>query len=207
MGIIIILVWLLNFGISWWNARITGLIWVESKMMGGFTRFMTWMGAIMAACGFSWCFLIFLAFGAHYFYPVYFGAQAFKASLSLGYLIIVPAILFSGMMIWVESLVIAWRRRDLPSMGIAAWNTFAQIHNTYSAIQGMPAAFKEVGSFFKDVSGDSDDIKVIAFAIALAIVAIAVAAGVLLTVAIIKKYAASAPLPERPRGAAPAHAR
>lgn len=195
VGAFIIVIWLLNFGISWWNARITGLIWAESKMMGGFTRFMTWMGAIMAACGFSWCFLIFLAFGAHYFYPAYFGVQAFKASLSLGYLIIVPAILFSGMMIWIQSLVIAWRQRDLPSMGIAAWNTFAQIHNTYSAIEGMPAALKEVGNFFGDTVGDSDDAKGIAIIIALAIVALAVAGGILLTAAIIKKYAATVPLP------------
>jgi hypothetical protein len=30
-----LLVLILNFGISWWNARVTGLDWVESKHLGG----------------------------------------------------------------------------------------------------------------------------------------------------------------------------
>jgi len=194
----IVVIWFVNFGISWWNARAVGLVWAETKMMGGVTRFMVWMGAIMSACGFSWCFLIFLAIGANYFYPIYFGPKALRATFSLGYLIIIPFIIFSGMMIWIQSLVIAWRRRDLPSMGVAAWNTFAQIHNTYSAIEGMPAAFKEVGNFFSDVfSGDSDDAKGKLAIMVIAIVLLSLIAGIILTAALIKKYAASVPLPER----------
>jgi hypothetical protein len=33
-----LLVLILNFGISWWNARVTGLDWVESKHLGGWIR-------------------------------------------------------------------------------------------------------------------------------------------------------------------------
>ncbi len=204
MVLLIGLIWLINFGISWWNARITGLVWAETKMMGGFPRFMTWMGAIMAACGFSWCFLFVFAIGAHYFSPTYFGVKAFDAAFSLGYLITIPAALFSGLFIWINSLVAAWRERDLPSIGIAAWNTFAQIHNTYSAIEDMPAAFKEVGSFFSGV-GDSDDAKGVAVVLVLGVVFFALVGGIILTAALIKRYAATVPLPER--SGVPAHAR
>ena len=41
-----LLVLILNFGISWWNARVTGLDWVESKHLGG------WILALPATfCG------------------------------------------------------------------------------------------------------------------------------------------------------------
>jgi hypothetical protein len=53
-----LLVLILNFGISWWNARVTGLDWVESKHLGGWIRFMTWMGWLMSALGFTWCYVL-----------------------------------------------------------------------------------------------------------------------------------------------------
>src|SRR5690349_6837454 len=61
------LVWVLNFAISVWNAYAVGKVWVEAKVAGGWYRFMCWMGAIMSACGFTWCYLSFLALSAHYF--------------------------------------------------------------------------------------------------------------------------------------------
>ena len=59
--LLLALVWLLNLAISFWNAYACGKAWAEAKFYGGWPRFMTWMGAIMAASGFSWCFLILLA--------------------------------------------------------------------------------------------------------------------------------------------------
>lgn len=191
--LVVALVWFLNFGISWWNARVVGTVWVESKEMGGFTHFMTWMGAIMSASGFTWCYLIVLLLGGHTFYPEVLTNEAVKAGLSLGYLVIIPGVLFSGLMIWIESLVEAWRRRDLPSMGVAAWNSFAQIHNTYSAMEGIPDALKEVGNFFSE--GDSDDAKFKLIVLVVILVVLALFAGILTTSAIIKKYAGSVPLP------------
>lgn len=190
-------IWVLNLGISYWNARVVGTVWIETKMMGGFTRFMVWMGAIMAACGFTWCLLIFFVFGGHVLFPEYVTKQMVSVSLSLGYLVIVPAILFSGFMIWIDSIVQAWRRRDLPSMGIAAWNTFAQIHNTYQAIDGIPQAFGEVMNFFGKAASDSDDAKSATFLIVIGLVVMSLVGGIIITMAIIKKYAATVPLPDR----------
>ena len=192
---------LLNFGISFWNARAVGLMWVETKQIGGFTRFMTWMGWIMSASGFTWCYLVILLFGAYYGQPAFIKPgqpmlitqENLMQGFSLGYLIILPGILFSGLMIWVDSLVQAWRRRDATSIGIAAWNTFAQVHNTYSAIQGVPQAMKAVGGLFAG-KGDARG-KVLLLMIGL--VAAAVVSGVLTTMTIVAHYAGSRPLPSR----------
>jgi hypothetical protein len=192
-------VWLVNMFISWVNARTVGLMWVETKEMGGWSRFMTWMGAIMSASGFTWCYLVILLFGGYYAQfsflkpnqAPYIGVEALKAGFALGYLIIVPGILFSGLMIWVDSLVQAWRRRDLSSMGIAAWNTFAQVHNTYGAIRGVPGAWDAVGDFFggKDKKDGS--------VVILLLVILALLGGILTTWGIVLHYAGTRPLPQR----------
>ena len=56
----VFLILLINLWISWHNARVTGLDWVESKHMGGWVRFMCWMGWLQSALGFTWCYVIIL---------------------------------------------------------------------------------------------------------------------------------------------------
>lgn len=195
-------VFVLNFAISWWNARVVGLVWVETKQMGGFPRFMTWMGWIMSASGFTWCYLVALLFSAYYAQPVFLKPgepmlltpQDIQGGFALGYLIIMPGVLFSGLMIWIDSLVQAWRRRDLASMSRAAWNTFAQVHNTYSAIRGTPEALEAVGKLF---SGKGDA-RGKALILIIVLVVMAVVSGILTTSAIVGHYAGSRPLPDEP---------
>jgi len=201
--VIIGLVWILNFAISWFNARTVGMVWVETKQIGGWQRFMTWMGAIMSASGFTWCYLIVLLFGAYYLQPgflkpgqaPYLTPDMVLGGLSLGYLIILPGILFSGMMIWIDSLIQAWRRRDLPSIGVAAWNTFAQVHNTYGAYKGASGAWESVGKLFK--GGNSNDAKGKGVLLIVLLVILALLGGVLTTWSIVSHYAATVPLPTR----------
>jgi hypothetical protein len=207
--LIIGFVWALNFAISFWNARSVGVVWVETKQIGGFQRFMTWMGAVMSACGFTWCYLILLLVGAYYgqfalIKPDANGSitplltlDAVQAGLSLGYLIIIPGILFSGLMIWIDSLVQAWRRRDLPSMGIAAWNTYAQIHNTYSAMRGIPEAVESISKFFFGGRDSRNSGKGALFLVLIFIVVMACISGILTTWGIINHYAGTRPLPQR----------
>jgi hypothetical protein len=191
-----VMAWLLllaNLGISWWNARVTGLDWVESKMIGGTVRFMCWMGWLMSALGFTWCYVLILALLAHG--SGYIDARQMDAAISLGYLVVLPGILVSGLFIWVDSLVQAWRRRDLPSIATATWNTYAEIHNVYSAVNGVGPAFKSVGSLFSDA--DEDEVKIGAIIIVVLIVVAALAGGFLTTELIRRHYAASVPLPQR----------
>ncbi len=192
---ILIIVWVINFAISWWNARTVGLSWVETKAMGGFTRFMAWMGAIMSASGFTWCYLIILLLGGHYIEPLFLkegqqpvlNDEAVLAGFSLGYLIIIPGVLFSGLMIWVDSVAQAWKKRSFGNIATASWNTFAKIHNTYSAMRGMPEAFGRVSKFF---SGKGDSKGKGALFIVMFVV-LALISGILTTWAIINQYAGS----------------
>lgn len=142
------------------------------------------MGAIMGASGFSWCLLIVLFFGGSVFYPQYITPVALKAGLSLGYLILIPGILFSGFAIWIDSLVTAWRQRDMASMSVAAWNTFANISNTLSAVRDVPLALEDVGKLF---SGDGD-LKDKLVMLVIVLTALAILGGILIAATIIRFY-------------------
>jgi hypothetical protein len=195
-------VWLIlavNFWISWHNAKVIGLDWVESRHLGGWVRFMCWMGWLQSALGFTWCYVLILVMLAHG--GGYINAATADATINLGYVVLFPGLFISGTFIWIESLVIAWRRRDLPSIATASWNTFAELHNASAAVDGMGGAFKSVGSMFSDT--DEDEVTGIAVIAVVVIVLAAVAGGFLTTELIRRHYAGSRPLPER---AAPAPA-
>src|SRR4051794_20879518 len=102
------LVWLVNFGISIWNAYATGKSWVEARAVGGWPRIMSWSGAIMSASGFSWCYLILLAFVANHFEAI--DAAQMQVAFNLGYLLLIPGILLSGLMIALDSWARAFRQ-------------------------------------------------------------------------------------------------
>jgi hypothetical protein len=191
----IALIWLLNFGISIWNAYAVGRSWVETKHHGGWPRFMAWMGAIMSASGFSWCYLIILAFAAYSF--EWINQRQLEASFNLGYILLIPGILFSGLMITLDSWAQAYRTRRIGDFGIAAYNTFAQIHNSYRALNDFPRAFGSVFDFFRSGDGDrdSDNKGGIAILVVIVLVAVALLAGVLTTAFIIKRAAGTQPLP------------
>jgi hypothetical protein len=191
---IVVLVWILNLGISIWNAYAVGKAWVETKHYGGWPRFMAWMGAIMSASGFTWCYLLLLAFIAYQ--AEWLPPDAIEAMLNLGYVVLIPGILFSGLMITVDSWARAYRERTLANIGTAAYNTFAQIHNTYHAISGFGQAFRGLASFFG--GGDSserrdskDNSGVIVLVVLL--VLLALLGGILTTAAIIRRVAGSGP--------------
>jgi len=190
--LLLALVWILNLAISFWNAYACGKAWAEAKFHGCWPRLMTWMGAIMAASGFSWCFLILLALGARAL--DWITEQQLVASLQLGYILIIPGVLFSGLMITVDSWATAFRTRRIGNFGIAAYNTFAQVHNTYSAIRDFGAAFRGVAGFF-DSSGKSDKDSGKAILVVILIVVIALLGGILLTALIIRRVAGNQPLP------------
>jgi hypothetical protein len=190
------LVWVLNFGISIWNAYAVGKVWVEARVAGGWRRFMCWVGAIMSACGFTWCYLSFLALTAHYFH--WLTDEQVLAALNLGYILLLPFILFGGYAITLDSWAHAFRRGGFLNYGAAAWNTYASIHNTYSAWRNLGGAFTSLGNFLggrRKSEKDRDGGGVI---VVLLLVALALLAGVLTTAVIIRRVAATEPLPPQP---------
>ncbi len=192
------LVWVLNFGISVWNAYAVGKVWVEARHEGGWHRFMCWMGAVMSACGFTWCYLSFLALTANYFQWI--TEEQTMAALNLGYLLLLPFLLFAGYAITLDSWGQAYRNGGFLNYGAAAWNTYASIHNTYSAWRNMGGAFASLGDFLKRRRSSRDDggggLNGIILVILL--VGLALFGGILTTMVIIRRVAATDPLPPKP---------
>jgi hypothetical protein len=193
-------IWVLNFVISIWNAYACGKAWVEAKHAGGWPRFMCWMGALMSASGFTWCYLILLALIAYHF--DWLKREHVLVALQLGYIVIIPGVLFSGLMITVDSWAQTYRSRRLRDLGLAAYNTYAQLHNTFNAIQDFGSAFTSVVDFFtrgKSGDHDDDDGGGVALLIVAALVLIALFGGVLTTALIINRVAGNYPLPPPPQ--------
>lgn len=187
------LVWMLNFGISVWNAYAVGKVWIEARVAGGWHRIMCWVGAIMSACGFTWCYLSFLALTAHYFQ--WLTDEQVVVALNLGYVLLLPFILFGGYAITLDSWAQAFRRGGFLNYGAAAWNTYASIHNTYSAYRNLGGAFSSLGEFFGGRKSDRDRDGGGGVILVLLLVVFALLAGVLTTASIIRRVAASEPLP------------
>ncbi|MGO4870934.1 MAG: hypothetical protein ACLPGW_10035 [Roseiarcus sp.] len=199
VSIWLVLILALNFGISWWNARTCGRAWVESKAVGGSIRVLVWCGAIQSAVGFSSVFLFPLLFVANAAFPEYFTADQLNGALSLWYVTIIFPALGTGFIITIESWIAAYREHSLMNIGVAAYNTFAEVHNTMSAINGLGPAFQSVGKMFASVASGRGDAKgkaaMLGAMIAIAVVVFALSAGVILTAVLIHRYAGTVPLP------------
>jgi hypothetical protein len=192
------LVWVLNFAISIWNAYAVGKSWVEARVAGGWPRIMAWSGAVMSASGFTWCYLILLALTGYHF--EWITQRQLVVALNLGYVLLIPGILLSGLMITLDSWGRAFRQGGFLNYGVAIYNTYAQVHNTYSAITNFGQAFRNVSDFFGgDGSRDRDDSDSGRGVVAVVLIVVAaVAAGILTTMFIIRKVAGSTPLPPPP---------
>ncbi len=202
----IFLLIILNFAISIYNAWVCGSVWDASRAKGGVAHAMTWAGAIMSASGFTWCYLIALAFLAAVTPQALFvhspegtppvtgmllSLDALQATLELGYVVIILPILGSGLAITVDS----WRRlatskdRNVGDYAITGWNTYAQASNMYNAARELPGIFDHLSAFFGGALGGAskskDDNKGKALILVVALVVCAVLAGALTTYSII----------------------
>ena len=185
----ILLVWILNYVISWLNAWGCGKTWTESKYAGGWPHFLNWCGAIMAASGFTWCYLVLFGFFGGSF-PIeqddgttapLLDAESLQAFADLGYMLVVFPIIGSGIAITVHSWGVFWRERNFKNGAVAGWNSFAQVYNMVSAFEHVPRATSGLGDFFK---GDSDKKGAVVI-----LVVLAALAGIVHTYLIITKVA------------------
>lgn len=189
LGIAFFFIFILNFGISWLNAWGVGKSWEESKDKGGFTHFVTWCAVIMSASGFTWCYLFVLASLAgslHYHGHVLLPARYVQGMMELGYLVIIGPVIGSGIGITISSWRDFKREKSLLHGGVAAYNTYAQIHNTVEAIRVIPGIVGDLGNLFKS---DDDEKDSLALMLMIALVLLAVFGGAMTTAAIVKRTA------------------
>lgn len=196
---LIILILVLNVLISWFNAWSCGRAWPETKQQGGLAHFMNWMGAIMAACGFTWVILIGLGYigtkipyqQATAEHPTIYllSAERYLVALELGYVAIIVPVLGSGLALTLNSWAYFWRRRSFGSGAAAAYNTYAMFHNTYHAVQLLPGIFRHLGGVFggsgSSKSSSSNDGKGFLLVIVVGLVIASIIGGILLTRAIL----------------------
>lgn len=201
----IVFFWILNFGISWFNAWAVGKSWNESKHVGGIPWFMNWCGAIMSAAGFTWCYLIILALigsvvpesllmsdadiqavidAGGQIGPM-LNAEAMEAFLNLGYIVVYFPIVGSGIAITIDAWAHFYRKRNFGSGAVAAYDTAAMVYNIASGMRHLPGAFDSVGTFFKGDSSDKSKTLV------LVLIACALIGGILTTRAILLSSARS----------------
>jgi uncharacterized membrane protein len=154
------------------------------------------VGAIQSVVGFSCVFVYALAFGFHAFGKL--SDHAYQATLSLWHLLVIIPAIGSGLIITIQSWIVAFRERSIANMSVAAYNTFAQAYNMYSAIDGIGEALGSFGSLFNSSSSsDDDDSGGAVVLLVVALVAFALAGGVILTWALIRRYSGRLPKPAR----------
>lgn len=194
--LLIAFVWILNLGISAWNAYAVGKMWPYTKQMGGWTRLVTWCGYIMSVCGFSWCFLLPLSLLAYTNHWYGFDKRELMVTMNLGYIILAPLMCLSGLFIWIDSLITAWKERTFSSMAVAGWNTYAQLSNMYDVFTTIGPAFDNVSGYFSgglssSSDDDDDDPKAKLMMLVIALVAISIMAGIFIATMIVVKVARS----------------
>ena len=164
--LILFVLLVVNAGISFLNAYGAGAMYSEAKAIGGWSRIVNVSALIMAACGWSWVLLTIETIAAVTL--GYLTPEEGQAMFSLGYLFLIIPLIGSGFALWANSLVRAYKTRKFGDVGVAGWNTFAQVHNVYSAAKHAPGAFKSV----MDVFGKSKDGRKLLAIILLVIVAL-----------------------------------
>jgi hypothetical protein len=176
----------LNFGISVWNANSVGKIWTEAKYIGGGVRILATCGYIMAVAGFTMVYSIILMaiIGA----TNGFGYLSLEQSTlllqfvgDLSYILIALAIIPTGIIITINSLVVFWKNKNIKTGAIGAWNTFATVSNVVNATRAMPSAF---GRIFESVRKNRDSGVIV---LAILIVALCVLGGYFTASAIVKR--------------------
>lgn len=183
----------MNFAISWWNARSVGQIWSEAKEIGGAMRVLAISGYVMAIAGFTMvygCILLILTIVLYPTVPFLYEnlglAQLTQVTSDLLYILVIFAVLPSGIVIWLHSLVVAWKRRTLSDGLIAGYNTFAMVRNVVGASRELPGAFNRLTKACFGSKGKKDANVMLAM-VGVFIVALAVFGGWMTASAIMKR--------------------
>ena len=188
-----LLLLVINLGISFWNARVTGKNWLESKAAGGWIRIVTWSGAIMSAVGFTYCYAIIITLLGTSLGII--PTAVAKLIMNLTFIGLAIPLLGAGYIITIESWIRAVREKSLLNTSAAVWNTFASAYNTYTTVKTFGNALDSIKNSIDDKGADVDlDSD---FGKALILVILVLFGGVVTTAVIMKKYIGTMPIPER----------
>ncbi|MBR3134669.1 MAG: hypothetical protein IKG56_04320 [Clostridia bacterium] len=147
--VMLVLVLVLNFGISWANAAYVGRYYSESKIVGGSFRVYIMVGYIMAIAGFTMVYgYILLLISPTLLQMAEVDQDTImmfeQLASDLLYIFCVITMIPTGFYIWIRSLKNFWENKTLSSGVVTGWNTYAQIHNTVSVARHAPSALERI---------------------------------------------------------------
>jgi hypothetical protein len=140
----------LNFAISWMNARSAGRIWSESMAVGGALRFHAMAAYALAVMGFTMVYGIILVMLMPAVLPMLMdiNPEALWSTTRLAndmlFILIALFILPLGYYAWFTSFVAFWRRRGLANGLSLGWNTYANLRNTITIARHAPSAVRRI---------------------------------------------------------------
>jgi hypothetical protein len=165
-----------DFVVSLWNAYSSGVIWglLRNQAGHGFEKVCAVAGLGLAFAGMAYSTTIILSWVA--LQIGFIAIWDFLYLVSFDFLVFGAMIIGFGLLITVQSIVIAYRQRNFGSIAIASWNTFAEVWDIATYVQGFQAAATTV-------KGDRQDranviaILVVAVSVALIVTYFAFRAG------------------------------
>jgi len=169
---------ILNFAISWMNARSAGKIWSESKAVGGMLRFHAIAAYALAILGFTMVYGIILIMLIPVVLPMFTDISpevlwsATQLANDILFLLIAIFIIPLGYYAWFTSFIAFWRKRGLANGLTLGWNTFANIRNTITVARHAPSAIRRIAEtlFGGKKEGKGAIIAIAMFAIIMAII-------------------------------------
>ena len=153
VDILTVLILAVDFGFSIWNAYASGLN-IETLRRGGgssWLRAVAYSGLGLAYAGASYVMIIVVGYVAYAF--GYVSSDVVDGVLGFDFLVFGALIIGFGLMVTIQSIIVAVRRRSLGSILIAVWNIFAEIWDIASYAEG----FGDAVSLVKGTGSDEKD--------------------------------------------------
>ncbi|MGC8710453.1 MAG: hypothetical protein ACP5RF_02490 [Candidatus Micrarchaeia archaeon] len=137
MILLLLLILVLDFAISIWNAYASGynIGLLRKSEHSGFTAAAAYSGLGLAFTGMAYVLIIVLSALAYYI--GYIPITVLEFAVSLDFLVFGLLIIGFGLMVTIQSIIIAAKKKSIGSILIALWNTFAEVFDIISYASGF----------------------------------------------------------------------
>lgn len=184
-----ILFFIINIVISVINAVSVGRNWTKVKSTRGMVKWSAYSVFTMSVLGFTQTYMIILLFLSPHILPLFgiYGMSQYVVQMlfvDISFILIGMAVIPTGLLMWYQSALHFWKRKNFGNGATLAWNTFAQARNTVAVARGIPQSMRRIR---ENLSKQLESKNGVVIAIALISVAVIVLGGYFTTLAIVKK--------------------
>ena len=168
MDLLTVLILILDFVFSIWNAYASGynIGIVRYRGASGFLKIAAYAGLGLAYSGVSYIMTLSIAYVGAYFGFVDPGVAA--GALAFAFLVFGALIIGFGLIVTIQSIEIAVRTRSIWSVLGAGWNIFAEIWDLYSYASGFQEAVGVLRSEDREESAQDQLIIIVVVALLIA---------------------------------------